>query len=57
MGYEPSARRQASETVGERLNELGQQRLDDREYLIVSVDGIQFGGYYLLGGLVVDERE
>lgn len=51
-----SVSRQASKAAGARLRELGERRLDDRDYLIVYVDGIQFGGHHLLAALAVDER-
>ena len=39
-----------SRQAGERLKELAERRLDDRDYLIVYVDGIQFGGHHPNGG-------
>lgn len=48
--------RAASKAAGERLKELAQRRLGDRDYLIVYVDGIQFGDHHLLAALAVDER-
>ena len=35
---------------------MAERRLDDRDYLIVYVDGIQFGGHHVLAALGVDER-
>ena len=43
-----SVSRQAAEAAGARLKELAERRLDDRDYLIVYVDGIQFGGHHVL---------
>ena len=45
-----------AETAGERLKELAERRLDDRDYLIVYVDGIQFGGHHVLAALGVDDK-
>ena len=47
---------QAAEAAGERLKELAERRLDDRDYLIVYVDGIQFGGHHVLAALGVDDE-
>ena len=41
---------------GERLKELAERRLDDRDYLIVYLDGIQFGGHHILAALGVDDE-
>ena len=46
--------RRAAEAAGERLRELAERRLDDRDYPIVYVDGIQFGGHHVLAALGVD---
>ena len=43
-----SVSRRAKEAAGERLKELAERRLDDRDYLIVYVDGIQVGGHHVL---------
>ena len=51
-----SVSRQAAEAAGERLKELAERRLDDRDYLIVYVDGIQFGGHHVLAALGVDDK-
>jgi len=51
-----SVSRRAAEAAGERLRELAERRLDDRDYLIVYVDGIQFGGHHILAALGVDEN-
>ena len=51
-----SVSRQAAEAAGERLKELAERRLDDRDYLIVYVDGIQFGGHHVLAALGVDDE-
>ena len=51
-----SVSRQAAETAGERLKELAERQLDDRDYLIVYVDGIQFGGHHILAALGVDDE-
>ena len=52
-----SVSRQAAEAAGERLKELAEGRLDDREYLIkiIYVDGIQFGGHHVLAAFSVDD--
>jgi len=42
--------------AGERLKELAERRLDDRDYLIVNVDGIQLGGHHVLAALGVDDE-
>ena len=51
-----SVNRRAAEAAGERLRELGKRRLDDRDQLIVYVDGIQFGGHHVLAALGVDDE-
>ena len=51
-----SVSRQAAEAAGERLKELAERKLDDRDYLIVYVDGIQFGGHHVLAALGVDDE-
>ncbi len=51
-----SVSRQAAEAAGERLKELSERQLDDRDYLIVYVDGIQFGGHHVLAALGVDDE-
>ena len=51
-----SVSRQAAEAAGERLKELAERQLDDRDYLIVYVDGIQFGGHHVLAALGVDDK-
>ena len=51
-----SVSRQAAEAAGERLKELAERQLDDRDYLIVYVDGIQFGGHHVLAALGVDDE-
>ena len=51
-----SVSRQAAEAAGERLKELAERRLDDRDYLIVYLDGIQFGGHHILAALGVDDE-
>ena len=51
-----SVSRQAAEAAGERLKELAERPLDDRDYLIVYVDGIQFGGHHVLAALGVDDK-
>ena len=51
-----SVSRQAAEAAGERLKELAERRLDDRDYLIVCVDGVQFGGHHVLAALGVDDK-
>ena len=51
-----SVSRQAAEAAGERLKQLAERRLDDRDYLIVYVDGIQFGGHHVLAALGVDDE-
>ena len=50
-----SVSRYAAEAAGERLKELVERRLDDRDYLIVYVDGIQFGGHHVLAALGVGD--
>ena len=50
-----SVSRRAAEAAGERLRELSERRLDDRDHLIVYVDGIQFGGHHVLAALGVDD--
>ena len=42
--------------ASERLKELAERRLDDRDYLIIYVDGIQFGGHHVLAALGVDDK-
>ena len=44
------------QAAGERLKELAERRLDDRDYLIIYVDGIQFGGHHVLAALGVDDK-
>ena len=51
-----SVSRQAAEAAGERLKELAERQLDDRDYLIIYVDGIQFGGHHILAALGVDDE-
>ena len=51
-----SVSRQAAEAAGERLKELAERRLDDRDYLIIYLDGIQFGGHHVLAALGVDDE-
>ena len=51
-----SVSRQAAEAAGERLKELAERRLDDRDYLIIYPDGIQFGGHHILAALGVDDE-
>ena len=51
-----SVSRQAVDAAGERLKELAERRLDDRDYLIIYVDGIQFGGHHILAALGVDDE-
>ena len=50
-----SVSRRAAEAAGERLKELAERRLDDRDYLVVYVDGIQVGGHHVLAALGVDD--
>ena len=49
-----SVSRRAAESAGERLRELAERRLDDRDHLVVYVDGIQVGGHHVLAALGVD---
>ena len=49
-----SVSRRATEAAGERLKELAERRLDDRDYLVVYLDGIQFAGHHVLVALGVD---
>ena len=49
-----SVSRRAAEAAGERLKELAERRLDDRDYLVVYLDGIQFAGHHVLVALGVD---
>ena len=51
-----SVSRQAAEAAGERLKELAERRLGDRDYLIIYLDGIQFGGHHILAALGVDDE-
>ena len=51
-----SVSRQAAEAAGERLKELAERQLDDRGYLIIYLDGIQFGGHHILAALGVDDE-
>ena len=51
-----SVSRYVAEAAGERLKELVERRLDDRDYLIVYVDGIQIGGHHVLAALGVGRR-
>ena len=51
-----SVSRQAAEAAGVRLKDLAERRLDDRDYLIIYVDGIQFGGHPVLAALGVDDK-
>ena len=50
-----SVSRYAAEAAAERLKELAERRLENRDYLIVYVDGIQFGGHHVLAALGVDD--
>ena len=40
--------------MGERLKEPAERQLDDRDYLVVYLDGIQFRGHHVLATLGVD---
>lgn len=51
-----SVSRRAAEAAGERLKELVERRLDDRDYLVVYLDGVQFGGHHVLVALGVDSE-
>ena len=42
-----SVSRRAAEAAGERLQDLDEQRLEDRDYLVVYLDGIQFAGHHV----------
>ena len=50
-----SVSRDAAEVAIERLEELAERRVENRDYLIVYVDGIQFGGHHVLAALGVDD--
>lgn len=49
-----SVSRRATEAAGERLKELAERRLDDRDDLVVYIDGVQFAGHHVLVALGVD---
>ena len=46
----------STRSYGKAIKELAERRLDDRDYLIVYVDGIQFGGHHVLAALGVDDK-
>ena len=43
-----------AEVAGARLKELPERRLDDRDYLVVYLDGVHFAGHHVLVALGVD---
>ncbi len=49
-----SVSRRAAEAAGERLRELAERRLDDRDVVVVYLDGVQFAGHHVLVALGVD---
>ena len=49
-----SVSRRAAEAAGARLKELAERRLDDRDYLVVYLDGVQFASHHVLVALGVD---